>query len=348
MSCRKRYLSYLADKGLSEKDVVPILSHRPTATLLQSIGEGVQSGELTDMAYAKVLIEAALGWALPTDISESDLLELVDRVVAVSSANANALLEYLSTNLRERLLCAGIDLPDSLCFGVFPTRSFNAFTVGSADGPLVLLDNGCFQIAEVASHSVACHLAGFDVRSRFVEILERYWILKQLPDDKIVDSFRNHLSDDQRMIAIKLTSAVEDFAIAHEYGHVAMGHNQTTPVTAQSLYGNIEVRRRGWENEHSADMWAAEVLSNAAKQIGDHEVEVCFAGMMIFLGVASLMELYSKWKGTYCDTHPPALDRCDRIHQQMISNKLDQCLDIGRACKGFTGDCAHMLTGGSL
>lgn len=346
MPCRERYLCYLKDKGLLETDVVPMLSDKPTAFLMSGLGEALSAGDVKDgLAYAKILVEAALGFELPPNIGEDELRELARKATHLASSNANALLEHLSESLRQRFAEVQIHVPESLCVGAFPTRSFNALTVKRPDGFLVLLDNGCFQICEIAVHCLACNVAGKNTSKWFTEILERYWILKELPNDKNLQKFDDELEAGHRQIALKLLTAVEEFALAHELGHIVLGHHPSSQLDVPTSGADIEVSIRQWNQEFAADLWAVDALTKAARLLGPQELDICCPGPMIFLGIAALMDLFASWKNIQQLTHPPATERLRRTANRMEANGFGKHLVIGRAFLTVADDCARSFTG---
>lgn len=133
-------------------------------------------------------------------------------------------------------------------------------------------------------------------------------------------------------VAVGMTTAAEQFLVAHELGHVSLGHLSratlgavpcTRPTGKPSLLSRIAWRAPAKEcvtvqviqpshmDEYCADQWAFHTMLRAALLPDEKGREPLYcAGATIFLGLAMIIEAASRAAGmTIPDTHPSALNR---------------------------------------
>jgi hypothetical protein len=122
-----------------------------------------------------------------------------------------------------------------------------------------------------------------------------------------------------------LLTACEMFILAHEYGHIVLGHTDAagTPEANSWTDLTIQMVNRSIDREIQADAWAAPLILVGLSAGGN--VPYAFAGIEIFFQAAEMIEravsiLNNGIEGGADElTHPRAGDRRDVLRYKMIA-----------------------------
>ena len=153
-------------------------------------------------------------------------------------------------------------MPDRTFAGVFPTNSFNAHVVARPDLYLVLINTGAFELLGL--------LAGLFFVEAFGSRAERagqaaahvntYCERRIFPE--AVDLARPQVGPEFFAWQIHLITAAEEFALAHELGHIVCGHAGGRVTRLALAAGHpITVAAKSTEQEEEADRWALAALT---------------------------------------------------------------------------------------
>ena len=198
--------------------------------------------------------------------------------------------------------------------GEYPHGSMNAQSIAvDHRGVLILVNNGLMMLIHQASKLVAKEIQGWPVealpppeheRRRTQELLAEIVIAYILYGSSTHAKRLPTLGGRRGSLSASLTASAEQFAIAHEYGHVLVGHldPSTQPPNIQQLLDLREQRLRSPEfvkkshaQEFEADRCAMAIAINARKFAAndrDRTVrEVCaYAGACLLFGLEKLVE----------------------------------------------------------
>ena len=300
------YIEFLAERGLSEDDVFPVLANRADLVQKPKFWEGV----------------ANLFLSLPNASAKEreQAIRFLDGTLP--GRNANWLIRQLNSTLRESFLKAGVPMPDSVLeVGVFPLGSFNARAVPRTNGTIILVDTGCMEVLEFCCALSACFSKDRvpQLGKEFAQGLAKYKIAGDYPDlwNKVPRSdWGKH-----GQLATYTTNWAEWFVLAHEYGHHALGHLQNAGhVSHASRFGSVDLQEYPHLCEYEADIWALWALLEVAKSTApDDEFPKAFACSAPFFFLSSLAILEELWRrdGDMPSSHPPA------VHRMLI---LEACL----------------------
>jgi hypothetical protein len=345
---RDDYLAFLADFGLSEEQVLPMGDLKKTpvevvALLIKALGDRNIKGE------------------------EREQIETLAQGMA-GAWNVNKLIEKLVRTLTDDFARANIRLPSTAFPGVFPTNTFNAQSVQRANGFLVLLDTGCFELIEAA---VGVLLSKWEQEKK-VEVLssfiQTYCEHQTLPELHLLKppGLGGPGEADASMLGLMypLVTSTEEFVIAHEYGHVVNGHldsanhrnlnvslptktGKTQQETPHETEPVVELINKSFEQEFEADLWATDSLLSRgrAKAADEYFMAIICGGPIICLGIALLIEEWIKRHQTPSDTHPPASDRIYMIQSLYEIRELTENGYLGRRFLELVGDCAIKIFG---
>jgi hypothetical protein len=279
---RRAYLSYLQNRGYSEDEVLPVFDPKNlTGEALGATFVGLMQALNSDNPE----LLRAVGWIAVNSVTERDNTNLI----------LYALSEKLAGQLRNQTT-----IPD-FYVGVFPTDSFNAQSDIYLGTNLVLINTGCMEMAEAV---VASFLSKKDLEAKILDILEA---ANQYLDAGVrPNTARLSLPGidwGKAPVSVVLNS-VEDFVVAHELGHIALGHVRGS--------NNAELVRKTEFQEFQADSWACNALVGRAlrQSTSRQELSVALAGPMIALGIGLILEAASRKRHISIDDgHPPAVDR---------------------------------------
>jgi len=292
---RNAYLRFLRDRGYQEEELLPV----------------IQRDRVTPEAKGALLV--ALMKAV-----ESDNKEFVKAVVwmayntMIGRDNTNLIIHGLATELVEDLEKANINIPPFYA-GVFPTDSYNA-QCSVVDGQnIVLIDTGCMEMAEAI---IISFLSKAPTQQKIFEItlaIDNYVLLGQRADS-IMSSPQG--IEFGKGLPAAMVNSFEEYMLAHELGHIALGHAIEHHMRKQSprMGKTFNVVDKNEFQEFQADMWACRALINCARSRyrypPDGDLPLAVAGLSLGLGVALMVEASAeKHEITLSTGHPPAHER---------------------------------------
>jgi hypothetical protein len=255
-----------------------------------------------------------------------------------TQSNVNSLANHLSQMLTNELVGAGIEVPVHYV-GVFPTATFNAHCDIYNGTRLVLLASGAFEMVEAGVILLLCKKPDIDYACRTLyDHMKAYVLSRNVPSTQGLG--KKYVQWSSKLLPL-LINAAEHFLIAHELGHLVLGHLNAgekrmfpfvTPHYVQKFGFRSFFRRRANltaasdssrnysaiattpSEEFQADLWAVQHLLKRAESLPgdvDAQLEIACAGPAVVLGLAHLFEgTYTQQYGSAVDDgHPPALER---------------------------------------
>jgi hypothetical protein len=269
-------------------------------------------------------------------MSDQDLKGLLFLIRTIfSEQRATGLLRTISAPILGHLRASGDGADHPLAIGVLPLRSFNGQSTVFEDTAICLLDTGSFDLIEIFTTL-------FDARRKdpgYATTQMRNALDTYVRNDEVSAAdfdLGRGLVDFGNVggIRTRLTTSAEQFLVAHEIAHVALGHLDGAPRGAMPIRAT-ERRSRGWIaralgrptpagnratatviqpaqfDEHCADVWALKtVIDVAQSSTNEGEVPIACGGAALMLGLAMLTE--AAWSAAgieNADSHPPALTR---------------------------------------
>jgi hypothetical protein len=251
--------------------------------------------------------------------------------------NANFLINNIGRVLTSHIAALGVEVPQHY-LGVFPMGTFNAQCLVHNDANLILLDNGCFSMLEIAGTCIVeSRSDSRRAEGLLWQVLEGYRQSSAVVNHEQVFGVRK-----EDGLSVSLTTSSEEFVICHELGHLVLGH-----LNAEEMHVLHDFRRGarksagllGWLrsalgresapsgglsapeisvllktqfDEFVADAWATARVIERAKGRGEEACVIACAGPVLFLAVAHLFESLLRAKGQeISDGHPAA---CDRLY----------------------------------
>lgn len=313
------YHAYLREYGLSENDVLPQVewekvkpeNSRALAHLAgQAISEGVRSSDAELLKLGSLL--------------HSEILD---------KPNANRLVRSLLTQLRSELYDTGVQTPD-VVVGIFPLSTFNGHCVVRGATPLILINNGALAMLECSGMILAAEkLRSQDGQVQLLLRLARQYC----HNDAVVNSTEaDHPGIWERIWTPMLISSAEEFLLAHELAHIALGHlDDSAEFSLPNKDGlAASVLGHSARQELVADGWAIMRLVDRCKTSKKRNalaLDLAAAGPVIFLGTALLVEEIYRSEGiTVTDYHPPASLRLYSAECLLEVLGLESALNVGR------------------
>jgi hypothetical protein len=331
MGTHEEYLALLGEQGLKESDIEPMMRRQywsPDA--LAKLNKYRRSLENPFRAYDT--LRSSLGAPFGLLGAMMEILGDHDRanqLEKMESGNANMLLEGLASDLRRR--CSGNRMPHvetPVFHGVYPTKLFNAVTVPRSSGHLVLMESATLEIIEVVTSLIMAQSEVSDDHLRNIEMIcQGYWDNisarlrdRYLPPHVEIYDLELNISADEHADSVELTTTTEEFVIAHEWGHISLGHAVAEGPCALGVAQTdaISNSESTWEDEFSADLWAARALLGPARNLwyGENaDADLSLAGIHLFLGLARIIESFASHDGHEATTHPPTSERIWMINQ---------------------------------
>ncbi len=233
----------------------------------------------------------------------------------------------------------GYEVPEEVTFGLLPTGQVNGRACAiPAGGLLVAIDDGLFNfvysiakaigtLSEVAvtvdSGVSQLHLtwiddnnpravsANEDANRRWLEILTAtfgFGYPNLAPMRPIIEQRANFF--------VPLTTSVELLVVAHEFGHLILGHYDRNHVASKlMLPGGVEVDEFAVQREEEleADRVGLELLREHHKSIG-YSLDNTRWAIWFWAGCLNIIEGMS---GGPARTHPPAELRSKRLLEQL-------------------------------
>lgn len=290
---RQAYLKLLKTQGYMETELLPVVDRSRltpemhAATLLAII----KAAESDDPTFVK-----AVGWIAHNVVTGHD--------------NTNIIIHELSQALRADFQKADIQIPDFYA-GVFPVDSFNAQCCIVDGQNIILIETGCMEMAEAVVTTFMSQVSREQKVSEMARAVEGY-----VRTHKRVDPFAssNKGIDWGSGIVSVLVNAFEQFMLAHEIGHIVLGHARPQQVRHFSTRPGhtMELTEKSEFEEFQADMWAWRAVLNAARHAErtDSDIALAIAGSSMALATALLVEGACHHLGVkLSDRHPPASQR---------------------------------------
>jgi len=249
------------------------------------------------------------------------------------------------TLISQVLLDRGAALPQDVLFGEFPTNRYNALCYKAKRGFFCLLSRGLLGMVEDVAHCVAFsaeegendsfefptidQLSHKDrLRTAITSVLSLIvaHLKEREPQYDRIPVFG--LSDWRRDLAKHISLSIESFVVAHELGHISLGHlghcethNVVTPA------GIVLSVRHRYAEEYEADVFAQDILM---ERDNDSDLVWMFAiGGPFFLMVHMVIGVVeSKLRGAVWDEalpsedHPPSSVRAQALMSDHM-NRLD-------------------------
>jgi hypothetical protein len=288
---RAAYLDFLDSNGYEEAELLPLIDRSKL------------TGEMYGAAFL-YLMEAIRS----DDDKRLQLAASMAYNVTTGNHNTNYLIHDISEALVNELP-TDVIIPSHYA-GVFPIDSPNAQCKTHRGQNLILIDTGCLEMADAVT---TCFLSKRPLPQRASEIadlIETYVSNFRRPDPLAVTSTGIDWGDE---LVYLLTTSVEKFYLAHEMGHLALGHiRQREGRTLNTGHGRIYVEAQTEFEELQADGWACRALINSARKSTrpTDPVAVAIGGVSIALGIGLLVEGASaKSSLDIDDGHPSATDR---------------------------------------
>lgn len=326
------YSDYLSEFGLTEQEVLPQvewdhLSDTKKNDILQLLGRGISDGLAS---------------------KDNDLLRVVLPMLAeyVDPGNANRLINQVLFKLKTEIVASGTAVPN-VAVGIFPIHSFNGHCIEHLGMPLILVNNGALLMLECAGLVLAAEkLRPPDEQ---VELLMRfaddYCSSGRVPNSTKAD----HPKIWSRIWTPMLITCSEEFLLAHELGHICLGHVEATPsfAIASSTARPVHVIEKPKHEELMADAWAIMKLIDrcgAERRINSLALDMAAAGPLIFLGTTLLIEETYRTKGTSLpDCHPSAALRLYAAECLLEVLGLESELNAGRHYLEHVKTCLKRL-----
>ncbi|HET7272402.1 MAG TPA: hypothetical protein VFI90_15120 [Rubrobacter sp.] len=228
----------------------------------------------------------------------------------------------------------GYELPEAVTFGLLPTGRVNGLACAvPAGGLIVAIDDGLFNFLYSLAKAIAtfCEVTVTDfnvdiswidkdiVRAvRANEEANRRWL------EALVATFvygypnvapMRPLLDHRAYLVAALVTAVEFFVVAHEFGHLILGHYERNHVTSkQRLSSGAEVEEINTEMEEEleADRLGLDLLREHHRSLSLSLDNTRWA-IWFWAGCLNIIE---EMLGT-ASTHPPASMRSERLLQRL-------------------------------
>ncbi len=311
-------MSLSASESFRNHPALDAVMEKISRDLLDSLGH-VEESELN--YWERTLLEG-----------KKDLLDIVP--TGIGNVAYQSVLNFLAKHAEQAATRLGYEVSEEVTVGVLPTGLVNgwAFTV-PAGGLIVAIDDGFFLYVYLLAKTVALFykvsvnprgwqlsLAEEDIVQsvRTNEEASRWWL------EALVSAFvyrypniapQHSLGDQRNLLAAELTTTVELFVVAHEYGHLISGHLARDRATSgRKLLNDVEVE--GFdiakEQELEADRIGLELVREYHRYVG-RTVE--HTRMAVYFWAGCLQIIEDMW-GTGPE-HPPASTRSKRLLRQL-------------------------------
>jgi hypothetical protein len=319
---RRAYLALLEDGGYSEDQVLPVYN-----------SEDLKGDTLG-------LVFVALMQALQSD--DSDILRTVAGVavnLVSQHDNTNLIIYTVAKQLANDFRSYGIVAPGFYA-GVFPTDSFNAQSRLFRGSRLVLLDTGCIEMAQAVVTSFLSQKSEAAKVDDLATAVNQYIDYRVRPDSR--ELAIPGVTGGMAALA-EMLNAVAYFMIAHELGHLVLGHAKEDCSERYSPPNNKpEVIDKTELQEFQADIWACHALTEMRVQRSTSTADLGFglAGPMIALGIGLTIERANKSRGIkLVGNHPSSAARLYMIQVLYRIMRVHQDAGIGIAFLKIVEHC---------
>lgn len=303
---RAAYLAYLAKDSLREEQVAPMLPAdripvEAHADLMQLVLSNLGEGGDPDALRAGVLMMRTI----------------------VEEHNVNHLANSLSVNLARDLARVGTAVPEHF-MGVYPTDWFYAHCIIYRGTPLLLLASGAFEMAEVAATLLLASQRDRDYAvEALYKVVREYAVSSKVAKPSSLDRGLVHWG-----AVCRLVTAAEEFLVAHELGHLVLGH--LTDVPKKPAEGPTTTPF----GEFQADLWATTKLLRRTEAAGDdYATAIACSGPLIILATSHLGASIraAEFGATDANGYPPASERLYMVQCLMEVLGVHRSTAVGHA-----------------
>lgn len=277
---------------------------------------------------------------------ERSFSEHMNRVISqnfpesVGNRVYHSTLADLVADVRAAMDRLGYEVHEDVTFGILPTGQVNGRACAvPAGGLIVAIDDGLFNYAYSLAKAVAALCEVAVTRMDGGGEVDISWI-----DHDIVRSLRNNEEASRRWLEIlfatfvlgypnanpmrpmvgdrvylstMLTTAVEFFLVAHEFGHLILGHYERNHTAVRRMLpGGVEVDEfaTARAEEFEADRIGLELLHDFHQNGGIFSLDNTRWAVHFWTGCLNVIELMS---GGPSSTHPSANDRGRALLKQL-------------------------------
>jgi iron(II)-dependent oxidoreductase len=310
------YVGFLRSHGLTPADVEPILSPAEKQALFIPLLNLISKG-------------------VPSEVAAQ-----VEAVTSQWNETTNALALKLTNEYRAKLDANDQVALQNVYAGTFPTRDINGH-VARANGWLILLDKGCFEIIEAVVTAFLEDASEDKKIETIISVVQNYCMGDTLPPRVVRSAFEK---DSTYVLGVAFTHFAEEFVIGHECGHIVLGHLDEAEETKRSETIGIARNRH---KECQADAWAiGNIIRWLGKKAYHNELvrEATIVGPFFYLGITHLCECFFDsiaQKASWRDEYPSGLERIIRAYLQFGMFDSATNLDIARKVLRLANLCAQ-------
>nr|VFK01327.1 MAG: hypothetical protein BECKLFY1418A_GA0070994_11429 [Candidatus Kentron sp. LFY] len=266
------------------------------------------------------------------------------------------LLRQYSEEIKDAAKEYGFQFPYEVLPGVYPTTSINAQAVAMGGGALVLLNTGLmgfiYQMVKIymftRDFKSDDHVYGTEFSEEQGIESSAEVIVAYLFGGNSSLATRYPARGDFRGVAIQqLFYSAERFVLAHEYGHVLVGHLNPKNTVSRSLAAGDTMNffKKSWEQEFEADAFALLLtFPPSMRQINTKDelelLDLRLAAPYIFFSLAILLDTVSQQllslpHTDFADDHPPSGERLRRLEKQLISMNAGRVIRAGQSFESW-------------
>ncbi|MEO1518325.1 MAG: hypothetical protein AAFV95_25125 [Bacteroidota bacterium] len=285
-----------------------------------------QRGQMRKGAQA---VNANMWQELLSDLYRHQPLSQEEKVQRFSqSIEETAPLQGEAVFVEHLLQDKDIQLSEKVYYNVFPTGEFNASAYPTPHGFLCLLNRGILKLVYsiiynsfylLSNHQLV--LATKDLDNEIAIYICKI-IYDYLQKRKLSPIFINGLQLEKELhwSVFHMNVAVRNFIVAHEVGHIALGHGRQQFRAISLEEENISVLKRSHQQEFEADLFAQDLLLYS-DQNSSFPVDVVGGGiafLLIHLMIWNVQSKISRVPQLYrqpTDSHPSSFARIQRLDQ---------------------------------
>lgn len=172
------------------------------------------------------------------------------------------------------------------------------------------------------------------------------FIARETPVPMLLDDARYPHDPAKEIWAFATAASAQDFVLAHELGHVALGHLQATGAQrARRLRSGVEVYSKSQQQEFAADLFAARLLFELEPVSDEQRVLDLlygkYMGVGVFFDLDSLVteierRTFALPEAAEGQSHPPARSREANVLRALRNASVDPNLFADRRALGRT------------
>jgi hypothetical protein len=309
------WMSLSASESVRDPAALEASIERISSRLINSLGD-IEGRELND--WERTILEG-----------KEDLLGIQVSPTKIGNPAYHSILRSLAEHVEKAAAGLGHEVPEAVTFGILPTGRANGLACQvPAGGLIIAIDDGFFNLLYSLAKTIAlfyevttsngweASLAEKDIvhavqtneeaNRRWLEVLVATFVYgypNLAPPRPLVDG--------RAPFVELLTTSVELFIVAHEYGHLVLGHLARDRTTLErKLSGGVEVE--GFdiarEEELEADRVGLELLREYHRSVG-HPVENTRAAVWFWAGCLNIIkEMLGE-----APTHPSSTTRSKQL-----------------------------------